>query len=132
MKVDTITYLVRFSIGWSCDGARGDQALAQRNLLFGIILALCCNVSSALEVITGRVTVLEPTYLPGVVTFAMDTGTPLCKAGSWLIWRKADVSNNKAVYALLMTALATGKRIRFHVNEKDPECVGQYVHLLAE
>jgi hypothetical protein len=86
--------------------------------------------SSALTGITGKVTDIEGTYVPGVVVFQMDTGSSSCPTGTWLKWQK-DLENNKAVYSMLMTALTSGRKIAFYVNDNDAACVGQYIHLLV-
>ena len=96
-------------------------------LMFAITLS---NSAHALEAFVGKVTTVEPTYLPGAVTFTMDTGNATCPAGRWLKWQKPDADNNKAVYSTLMTALVSGKKIRFHINDGDTNCVGQFMHLI--
>jgi hypothetical protein len=83
----------------------------------------------ALESFLGKVTTLEPTYLPGAITFMLDSGNATCPKGTWLKWAKTE-ENNKIVYSTLMAALASGKRIRFHMNENDTECKGQYIHIV--
>ena len=103
-----------------------------KRFYLGVFVAIACNASNALEVATGRVTYLEPTYLPAVVSFAMDSGSASCPAGQLLKWQKADQSNNKAAYATLMLALSTGKKIRLFFNDGDTTCIGQYLHLLSD
>tara|TARA_B100001059_G_C17830875_1_gene584638 strand:+ start:2611 stop:2829 length:219 start_codon:yes stop_codon:yes gene_type:complete len=49
--------------------------------------------------------------------------------GIWLKWAKTE-ENNKIVYSTLMAALASGKWIRFHMNDSDTECKGQYIHIV--
>lgn len=46
----------------------------KRQLLLGAVLATLSSTSSALEWITGNVLVVEPTYLPNVVSFQLDAG----------------------------------------------------------
>jgi hypothetical protein len=103
---------------------------------FKLVLALAATAffsnAHALQAFQGKVTTLEPTYLPGMVAFAMDVGNPSCPAGTWLFWINADSSNNKAVYATLLTALSTGKKITFHMNDGDTSCTGKYLHLIAD
>ena len=99
-------------------------------IVLGAVLAALSSTSSALELITGNVTAVEPTYLPNAVSFQIDVGNVTCPVGKWLVWAKPDQSNNKAVYATLMTALVTGKKVNFLINNGDSTCVGQYLHLL--
>ena len=64
-----------------------------------LVMAIVANLAGynstaqALDVITGHVTTVEPTYLPGKVDFAMDAGDPanpaICPAGTWLWWANA-------------------------------------------
>jgi hypothetical protein len=97
------------------------------------ILALALFVTStpsfALEYITGRVTLVEPTYLPGLVTLIMDTGNASCPAGTFLRWQKSN-ENNKSAYASLLAALVTRSPINFVINDGDTTCTGQFLHIL--
>ncbi len=97
-------------------------------LLLMLFLTLS-NSIQALEAFTGKVTTVEPTYLPGAVTFVMDVGNATCPAGTWLKWQKEDIENNKAVYSTFMAALMGGKRVTFIFNDADAMCVGQFLHL---
>jgi hypothetical protein len=102
-----------------------------RKSYIGILLAIVCGSSSALEEIKGHVTYLETTYLPSLVVFTLDSGSTSCPTGTSLKWQKTDQSNNKAVYATLMLASATGRTVRMYVNDGDTTCIGQYFHLLS-
>jgi hypothetical protein len=95
-----------------------------------LLLALSCATSHAYEVIVGKVTLLQPTYLPGVVSFSMDAGSPSCPAGGWLKWANADTSNNKAVYATLAAAFLAGKTAKLYVNDGDTTCTGIFLHVI--
>ncbi len=99
-----------------------------RKILITFTLLASFN-AIALESFLGKVTTLEPTYLPGAITFMLDSGNATCPKGTWLKWAKTE-ENNKIVYSTLMAALASGKRIRFHMNENDTECKGQYIHIV--
>lgn len=101
-----------------------------KNLLLALLLGLASGTSFALENFTGKITVVEPTYLPSAVTFIMDTGNSTCPSGTWLKWQNADSQNNKAIYATLITAMATGKQVRFVMNNGDLTCKGQYLHFI--
>lgn len=101
------------------------------------LIALTCLLglapaAGALENFSGTVVSLEPTYLPAVVAFRMDTGNATCPAGTQLKWQKADVENNKAVYSTLMAALMSGKKVDFYFNDGDTNCIGAYIHLLKD
>lgn len=99
-----------------------------RKMLIISMLLASAN-AAALESFLGKVTTLEPTYLPGAITFRLDSGNATCPKGTWLKWAKTE-ENNKIVYSTLMAALASGKRIRFHMNDNDTECKGQYIHIV--
>lgn len=100
------------------------------NFCLAMALVFVAKNASALEQIKGKVTLLEPSYLPGVITFRMDTGSTSCPAGKWLKWQKSEPENNKAVYSTLMAALMADKTIRFYINDGDTNCIGQAVHLI--
>jgi len=103
-----------------------------KRVISGLLVALACDASIALESATGHVTYLEPTFLPAIVQFTLDSGSASCPAGTYLKWQKSDQSNNKAVYATLMLALSTGRRVRLYINDADTTCVGQFLHLLSD
>ena len=101
------------------------------NKILGALLAgfFAAN-ANAYQSIDGKVTVLEATYLPNSVSFQLSAGTTICPAGTWLKWKNADQSNNKSVYATLLTAAATGKTVRLLINDGDSTCTGLYVYLM--
>lgn len=103
----------------------------KNKIILGAILAALSGTSSALEMITGTVSDVEPTYLPGAVSFRLNAGNAACPVGKWLMWQNPDPDNNKAVYATLMTALVSGKRVSFFINDGDSNCIGRYLHLLS-
>lgn len=72
---------------------------------------------------------LQPTYLPAVVTFSMTAGSSLCPAGTWLRWQNANTDNNKAVYATLLAAFTAGKGVRLYINDGDTTCTGVFLHV---
>ncbi|ASA56066.1 hypothetical protein [Vibrio gazogenes] len=98
------------------------------------LLILCAasafSVNATETLITGKVTVVEATYMPGSISFQMNVGTSLCPAGKWLQWRKNE-ENNKVVYSTLMTALVSGKKINFYLVDGDSGCHGSFIHLLS-
>lgn len=94
-----------------------------------IVLMLCSATFTvaAQEHVTARVTVVEPTYMPGAVSFMLSGGTATCPSGTWLRWAK-DIENNKAVYATLLAALNSGKAVTFYHPAGDKTCTGQFFH----
>jgi hypothetical protein len=103
-----------------------------KKVCIGVAIVLACTSGMAMEHVTGRVTYLEPTYLPAMVQFTMDAGSASCPTGQYLKWQKADQSNNKTVYATLLLALTAGKRIRLFMNDGDTTCTGQFLHVLPD
>ena len=103
-----------------------------KKFMLGAVLATTFINANALEVITARVVFVEPTYMPSVVTFTLDSGSASCPAGKLLTWQKSDPDNNKAIFAVLLLSLSNGKRVRMHVNDGDITCQGQFLHLLND
>ena len=97
--------------------------------LFALLSAVS-TPSLALESFTGKVTMLEPSYLPGALYFQMDTGNSTCPTGTWLKWQNANTENNMGVYSTLMTALVSGKKVNFHFDNGDTNCAGKHLHLI--
>ncbi len=75
----------------------------------------------------GKVTNVEATYMPAAVSFQLDKGDVACPAGGWLRWENASLDNNKAVFAALLSAQATGKLINFY--HTGVSCTGSYLHV---
>lgn len=69
--------------------------------------------------------------MPAKVTLQMSAGNSACPAGTWLVWQNADAANNRAVLAMLLTAVASKQNINFVINTGDTTCKGQYIHLLS-
>jgi len=97
--------------------------------LLALVLSVASAPSFAVEYLTGRVTILESTYMPGAVALQLDAGNATCPAGTWLRWAKSDASN-KAAYATLLAALATDSRVNVVINDGDTTCTGQFLHIL--
>jgi hypothetical protein len=87
----------------------------------------------AIQYITGHITQLEPTYMPGRIMMQMDTGNAACPAGAWLQWNNGGQAGgalgSQAVYATMLAALLAGKVVDFIINDDDHNCVGQFFHL---
>ncbi|MBA6302871.1 hypothetical protein H4J52_05800 [Colwellia sp. MB02u-14] len=100
-----------------------------KKIILIMLIMLSLN-AQALESIVGKVTLVEATYLPGSISFYMDTGNATCPKGKWFKWSKNE-ENNKIVYSTLMTALVSGKKVRLYINDNDTSCKGQFLHILA-
>lgn len=81
-----------------------------------------------------HVTVLEASYMPSSITFAVDASMDAsCPAGSWLTYRgqgpdaASQLENIKAVYAMLLGAKLSGQTLDLYGN--DAGCLVTYVHL---
>jgi len=59
----------------------------------------------------GTVTWIEATYMPGEIVFTLSTGDTLCGAGTPLHWITSDVDNAKAVYAILLANMLSGRQV---------------------
>ncbi len=94
-----------------------------------LLLTVLSSSIHALEGFTGKVTVVEPSYLPGSISFKMSVGNSTCRAGAWLKWSNPDKDNNKAVYSTLMAALMSGKKVTFYIGNRDTTCKGRHLHL---
>jgi hypothetical protein len=90
---------------------------------------LCAQRAWALDGIDARVTVLEATYMPNRITFTINVAIPGCAVGTWLSWQNADPSNNRIVYATLLTALTAKKLVRLYMKNG---CELGYIHLLEQ
>jgi hypothetical protein len=99
------------------------------------VLTLCFFASLnafALEEIVGKVTYLEPTYLPVSVRFNMDGGSVSCPARRAITYSKSNEENNMAVYSTLLAAFMGEKTVRIYIEDGDTDCVGKYVHLIKD
>ena len=82
--------------------------------------------------VLARVTSVEATYMPGHISFKVDTTAGNCPAGTFLTWsaqgstEAAKIANVNAVYAGLISALHTNRQVTlFGVNSG---CAVQYIH----
>src|SRR4051794_20556749 len=97
-------------------------------LLATVILATIAATSAhaaTLSVNSAQVTLIEPSYMPDSIAFQIDKPVGACPAGAFLRWyaRGADITaknaNISAVYALLVTALASGKTLNLGVDDSN-------------
>jgi len=90
----------------------------------------------ALQYISGHITQLEPTYMPDGIALTMDVGNTACPAGKWLWWANGGAAgghqSSQAVYATMLAALLSGKKVDFIINDDDAGCKGQFFHLHVE
>lgn len=93
------------------------------------VLLLLAGKAHALESVVAKVIMVEPSYMPTAIMFKLDKSLPSCPAGSYVKWEKT-ADNNKAVFASLLTALATGRRIVFYIADGDVLCRGLFLHVL--
>ena len=93
-------------------------------------LALCAisTNSFAVEYITGKVTIVEASYLPNSVYAQMDAGNSACPAGTWLKWEKS-AESNKGAYVTLLAAFLNNSTVNFVINDGDTSCTGQFLHI---
>ena len=98
-------------------------------VLFVFFIICSFSNAQAITAINGaKVTLVEGTYMPDLVSFQLDVGSTTCPAGTNMVWQKT-VENNKAIYTLLITALTGGRKINFYINDGDASCKGQFIHL---
>lgn len=91
-------------------------------------LSLVCVKVHAVELVTGKVKLLESSYMPDVILFQLNVGTTSCPSGTWLSWRNPNVNNMKATYATLLVALSSRKSINTYLNSS---CEAQNLHLIG-
>lgn len=106
--------------------------LHRKAILLGVFAAVSVPavVSAAETSFEGKVSVVEPSYLPTHIAFQMYAGNSTCPSGAWLNWTNTDTEQVRGVYATLLTALASGKKVRFYMLEGDTACNGTHLHLL--
>lgn len=91
-----------------------------------------CGAANAIQEIVGKVKLIEATFMPARIKFRMDAGNTACPAGAWLKWENVSQENNKVVMSFLMTALVSGKKIAFFIEDNDTTCTGKFIHLINE
>lgn len=83
---------------------------------------------------TVNVTVIEASYVPTSVDFQVNAAVGTCASGAWLNWtvRGSDeatqIANVQAIYALLLTAKASGKQV--FIAGTNSGCTVQFMYLL--
>jgi hypothetical protein len=97
------------------------------------IVVTLSGPSYAIEYITGHITQLEATYMPSKISLQMDVGNSACPVGKWLIWTTgaANTASQEAVYTTMLSALLSGNKVDFIINNNDINCVGQFFHIYS-
>ncbi|MDR0237815.1 hypothetical protein [Acinetobacter sp.] len=93
-----------------------------------LMLPFVCAKADAVEVVTGKVKILETTYMPVKILLQLNVGSSSCPAGTWLSWSNPNVDNMKTTYATLLAAVSSGKSINIYINNS---CEGQYLHIIS-
>lgn len=107
--------MIKKTILWKCGSAA--------------LLLFLAGSAHALEVVVAKVTMVEPSYMPSAIMFKIDKSLSSCPAGTYLKWEHS-ADNNKAVFASLMTAMTSGRRVVFHIADGDTLCRGLFLHVL--
>jgi hypothetical protein len=102
-----------------------------KKIAFAILALALAPASWALETAQAHVTVVETTYMPGEITFWVDTGKTSCPSGTVLKWINSNVDNVKSAFALLIAATNSGNRIQYFINNGDTTCQVQFLYALA-
>ncbi|TWB48959.1 hypothetical protein [Nitrospirillum viridazoti] len=72
-----------------------------------------------------KVVMVEPSYMPGYVTFQIDTDIGPCKANTWLYWyakgpdQTSQNANVAAAYSTFLTAASTGMTVILYGNSNN-------------
>lgn len=83
---------------------------------------------------TGKITMIEPTYMPAKIVFKSERGAGACAAGAVLTWdaqgTTADerIANAQAVFSALQTVKATNGAVELYVNTTG--CMVEFLHIL--
>jgi hypothetical protein len=85
--------------------------------------------------VEGRVTLVEPTYMPGAVSFHMNVQVGNCPAGTPIMWTgrgSNPAANSQAVLQVLTAALLSGRNVRVIGANRvgNGACQIEYIHLL--
>lgn len=67
--------------------------------------------------------------MPSRIHFTLSEGNAACPVGKTLVWANSSQDNNKAVYATLVSALVSGKKVKFYIEDNDQSCTGKFVYI---
>jgi hypothetical protein len=93
------------------------------------LAALATAPAYALQMLEGRITSLESTYMPQTIVFQLDVGKAGCPPGALLYWKKVD--SVPATYSTMLAALLSSRKVRVYFNDNDTACEGQFFHITA-
>lgn len=108
-----------------------------RKIFTALALLMTCVATPAPAYdaqIIGRITMIEPTFVPSHIVFKSDNGAGSCVAGALLSWpargNTADekIANIQAILAMLQTAKATAGNVAIYVSFSN--CSVEYIHFL--
>ncbi|WP_115563408.1 hypothetical protein [Xanthomonas arboricola] len=98
-------------------------------IVSALVLPCIFNTAEALQRFSGTVKEIEATYMPTQIPFTLSEGNSACPKGKTLFWANANLENNKAVYATLLTSLTTGRKIMFIMDDDDASCKGRFIYI---
>jgi len=100
------------------------------HIAVGVALLAGSTPAAALQHFAGHVTSMEITYMPSSIRFTLDQGNAACPVNKQLAWISSNPESTKAVSAALTTAMVSGLRIDFFIDDNDTSCVGKFVYLV--
>lgn len=100
-------------------------------LVLGLVVSGMSPGAYSLEELVGKVTYIEPTYMPNSIRFNIDGGNATCPAGKAITWDRSNIDNHQAVYSTLLASLMGAKTVRVYIDDGDTSCKGKYLHILA-
>jgi len=101
--------------------------------VFSLIFLLPAQAHAWDWAVTTSVNSIEASYMPGGVVFTAKDNAGSCAAGNLLAWNvrysASDdrIANASSIYALLLTALSTGKSITIYGNNNG--CTVDHVYI---
>jgi len=108
-----------------------------RKLLAGsLLMTVHATAVGAFDWTTSaKVSVIEPSYMPGWISFQIGASVGTCPSGTWLQWpaqgadQASRIANAQAVYSTLLTAMMANRTVIFYgVNAG---CKVEHIHLIA-
>lgn len=107
-----------------------------KNIISLIIFLITLVSTNALAYdwqVETTVRLVQPTYMPNVVSFQLNDSAGECNSGAWMSWNAKGStemekhSNANAVYSTLMAALISGKKVSVYGNNSN--CVVDFIHM---
>jgi hypothetical protein len=76
------------------------------------VLILCTQADATVVTLgTGTVTLMEATYMPGIIVFKISSGDTNCPAGKVLTYSSSNADNTKTAYATLLANMLSGRQV---------------------